>query len=304
MNLRNHTKERKQEPMKGIAKGWKAVMIVKFALAILWSSSLTAPAASFDCPAYIGACPLNVIWLTGTISPGDAQLLQKILVDRRAQVSVVVFADSPGGNLIEAMEIGRLIRSLRVASAVGWVFENKRPPIIYYPEASLEQATGDLIVPHSDADHSLCESACALAWLGGTPRIGYAFLGVHSIALRHIAPSHVYQGDRMTMGKATELMKEYLAEIDAPSSLEKLIEETPAAKTKLLSFDYIMQEVDVRTDDEKIAANRKCGSDFLTFEDIRLGRTDPSEFAKVSVCVQKVLTPMREDALAKFLAKN
>jgi hypothetical protein len=87
------------------------------------------------------------IYITGEIFAPDETAFRE-LADRYPQA--VVYLDSPGGELVPGIEIGKLVRERGYATVV------------------LEQST--------------CNSACALIWLAGTPRYlqGSGNLGFHA----------------------------------------------------------------------------------------------------------------------------
>jgi hypothetical protein len=88
----------------------------------------------------------NVISLHGMIETGDDTRLAAIVV----RAGVIVLLNSPGGYVETALSIGRLVRSRLYATAVG--------------------------------EGSICNSACTMIWLAGSPRNldRRARLGFHS----------------------------------------------------------------------------------------------------------------------------
>jgi hypothetical protein len=88
-----------------------------------------------------------VIIVDGTLEEGDEKIFRKVALPLE---NAVVFFNSPGGNLLAGLGIGRAIRLQEFATAV--------------------------------ADSNLCASACGLAWLGGTQRLAgpNARIGFHA----------------------------------------------------------------------------------------------------------------------------
>lgn len=99
----------------------------------LAAMALPAKAASFR-SATAGAAPMVLI--SGEFAYGDGERFQR-LAATLPKATTVVF-DSPGGNLMAGLQIGETIRA---------------------------KGYGTLV-----ADGSVCASACAIAWLGGTKR--------------------------------------------------------------------------------------------------------------------------------------
>jgi hypothetical protein len=106
---------------------------LSLALLILWIP-MGALAAEIRAEPHDGA--LNVISISGSLEAGDSQ---KFWDATKAVPKGLVVFSSTGGLLVEGLAIGEQIRLKGFASAV--------------------------------AENTLCASACALAWLGGRPRL-------------------------------------------------------------------------------------------------------------------------------------
>jgi hypothetical protein len=93
----------------------------------------------------------DVIWFAGQVANDSADLFKQALDDNNIAPGATVMFQSPGGNAIQGMQIGRLIRERSLRTSVG-----KRP------------SSG----PNQDrvADSGLCISACSVAFLGGVVR--------------------------------------------------------------------------------------------------------------------------------------
>ncbi len=111
--------------------------------------------------------------LDGKLELADGEAFAK-LVDGMDHAVVVL--NSPGGNLVAGLAIGRLVRLRAFATAV--------------------------------PDDALCASACALAWLGGTKR----YLGPHS-ALGFHAAAVMHRGQAVESGVGNALIGSYLAQL-------------------------------------------------------------------------------------------
>jgi len=113
------------------------------------------------CPQGGAARPL-VLLVEGRFVPGDAQRLRRgveaIGRDSRVYLCGVLF-DSPGGDLYEAMSMGRYIRSQRLATRVRL--------------------------------QARCYSACVFAFVGGVVRLPEGWMGIHAFH----APALLGNGD-------------------------------------------------------------------------------------------------------------
>lgn len=133
-----------------------------------------------------------VATLTGNFGVGDAQTFREFMARPRTQAIQVLFLNSPGGAINEAIEIARLVRRARLATAV-------------------------------DASVASCDSACTLVFAAGVRRhyvhgdqiadgfssmLGLGFHGAHR------------RGDRITLAtkstEATERMRALFAEMGIP----------------------------------------------------------------------------------------
>jgi hypothetical protein len=105
--------------------------------------------------------PLGGVVIEGSISPGDfVEFATLVLATKGANV---VWLASPGGNLSEALRIGRLIRQLAL--------ETRAPIDRARPLVRLE-----------DADNNTCASACFFLYVAGVNRQG-SVLGIHKPTL-------------------------------------------------------------------------------------------------------------------------
>jgi len=114
------------------------------AFAALFSCGATAA----DITPYIRDGVTQVIFIAGTITPGDRQKFANIALSTDRAVVVLL---SDGGNLREALEIGKAIRMKGFPTYV--------------------------------APNDVCASACALIWLAGSPRnmSSSARIGFHAV---------------------------------------------------------------------------------------------------------------------------
>jgi hypothetical protein len=86
------------------------------------------------------------IYLSGEIARGDAERLVKLIADNRIPAATLYF-DSPGGNLLEGLALGRLVRKLGFWTDIG-------------------RRRGET----NETAGGICLSACAYAYLGGVYR--------------------------------------------------------------------------------------------------------------------------------------
>ena len=146
--------------------------------------------------------PLGGVVIEGSIAPGDfAEFAALVLATEGANV---VWLASPGGNLSEALRIGRLIRQL--ALEVRAPIDRARP-----------------LVHLKDGDNNTCASACFFLYVAGVYRQG-SVLGIHKPAL----PADEYfalglDGSVAAHRKIEEATVAYLDVMGAPARYASLM---------------------------------------------------------------------------------
>jgi hypothetical protein len=105
-----------------------------------------------------------VIYLDGTITAGDGKRLEKYIVEHHVPSQSWVVLNSPGGNLFEGMELGRIIRKYYLRTDVARRRPNSSNQFDYLPGG--------------------CYSACTLAYVGGRFRFLHSasHFGIHRFA--------------------------------------------------------------------------------------------------------------------------
>lgn len=207
-------------------------------------------------------CRGRQLLLQGEIAPGDhdrivARMHQLVAVDdlpdvQDPDVLWTVKLDSRGGDLDEAMRIGRYLRRVLATTEVGYRYARRLDGVWDYARSSdlvclgggdrLGGCATSLIA----AD---CTGACLLIWLGGAER--YALegrLGTHGLAGAH-EPVAAYMRE---MGAAVEAVPEPAPDADGwldygarrvlggrSAALESLIAECPAPLTADESYASI-----------------------------------------------------------------
>jgi hypothetical protein len=166
-----------------------------------------APAATIVA-APIGPRDSGAIVVSGILKPGDDEVFSKLLM--QFPKGVVVF-QGDGGDLQAAIQIGTAIRLKNYATLV--------------------------------STNSRCASACAVAWLGGSPRLmeDGAQIGFH-------AAYAVKNGQLSEIGVPNALLGVYLGKIGLPDRAVVYITESPPdSMTWLRSDDAEKEGIDVRT---------------------------------------------------------
>jgi hypothetical protein len=140
-----------------------------------------------------------IIFADGMIAPDTSARLEQFIRSNRVPFRSTIYLNSPGGDLLAGIELGRTIRKYHLVSEVG-----QRGPY-----------SGESIFQSIDIRPGACVSACALAFLGGEYRFvnnssGY---GVH----RFYSISKTLNGDAAQIVSAAVV--QYIRDMDVDPQL-------------------------------------------------------------------------------------
>ena len=232
----------------------------------------------------------NTIWIIGDIQHGDALKFQSLLSEADF-VSEVVLA-SKGGDLTEAMKIGRMIRQNFISTQdAGGITPSNRCSVATHSFGSVPPMT-----PEQERSDCACYSACFVIWVGGVPRTQDSFrptdgrggLGIH----RPRFNSTFFAGLTAAEAEAqydvlVEDTKSYLVEMDVPSYLIEKMFSVSSSNMYLLSRD----EIEGMSTSPAIAEwfKSKCGE---------LSASDRAELAELQYAV--LLRTLRPEDEPRF----
>jgi hypothetical protein len=192
------------------------------ALLAMLTISPTTVAANFSlsdlnglgCENLQGSRDCVTMLLAGEIEQGDAERLlgfidatSKILssnLKRPVRVGKI-YLHSNGGNLLEAMKIGRVIRNNLMSV----------------------QVTHD----------SVCYSACVIAHLGGVVRIPVGPIGIHSFYSSEFVGAENFASSSKKYNDISELVTAYLREMRVPTALLDEMMKVSHKSLKILDFE-------------------------------------------------------------------
>jgi hypothetical protein len=154
--------------------------------------------------------------ISGTITQTDAKALQELSADMEHDY-LTVYLDSKGGDVIAAMQIGRLIRKYEATTLIG---------------LDDEDALRD---PLRDAN---CYSSCALIFIAGVLRLSLGQLGLHRPYLASVPQS------RQAVEKQVPLMlsgiKQYITEMGITDNFyEQMVNTEPSQMVIYNSDNYV-----------------------------------------------------------------
>lgn len=192
-------------------------------LSIAWGNTSVAAGKSvpgtdylritMEAPGYAGRDASDDRWLVflqGYIDTGATARLERALDGQRVR-SAVVYFDSPGGHVVEAMALGRMLRERRFATSVG-----VRSP--------------DGVLPRPGH----CYSACPFAYAGGVRRS----LGPGSVLGVHRAENIVPLPDETAFQNVvSNQAADYLAKMGISEELVTIMSEVPHDTIRELTAD-------------------------------------------------------------------
>lgn len=155
--------------------------------------------------------------LTGEIRPGDTQRLKDVIAHAEYSLSAkglkarasLVLLHSPGGDLLEGMKLGRLIRSRQIGTTV--------------------------------AADSVCASSCVLVLAGGVKRIPSGRVVVHSFYSPALLGTNDFALAEKKYSAASEVVRIYLKEMRISSALLDEMMRIPHFKSHDLSVEQMSQ---------------------------------------------------------------
>jgi len=206
--------------------------------------------------------------LEGNIEPGDYDKLRNVYGDVRANQFYLgslqanqLYLASPGGDLTEAMKIGRLVRALKLHTVVPSRPDDPRTFDVMVTEHNLKEPKANYT----------CASACFFIFVAGVERTADlgsdAILGIHKPYLS--ASDLKSQSGEQAISSANQvraIVENYLKEMGVPTKYADVMFSTPKDKVRWVGNadfkadlegvipalrDWLAARCDKRTDVEK-----------------------------------------------------
>jgi len=172
----------------------------------------------------------GVLILEGKIERGDYIKVRNFLGDATNfnKMTGEVFVASPGGNVVEALEIGYLIRRLRLSTDA----PSQPPPS--------ERSSGNEIIHPNELTNPrnyLCTSACFLLFVAGIYRefLWAGRLGLHHPRLEYKPIGATENALSMAEEEMRDRVKNYLEEMNVPDKYLTLMYSTAPNETRLIT---------------------------------------------------------------------
>ena len=291
--------------------------------AAAWLTAVVAPASGAEIrdatPEELLRVGTSII-LEGKIEAGDYDKLLKLIdvncgYEFKGMPACAdgIYLASPGGDVIEAMKIGRLVRKLRL--------ETRVPSDL--PPRYRQKAEAILKDPKSNF---MCASACFFVFVAGINREGGEggiyppILGIHrpyfsDVELKRLSGNQVIASS----GQMRTLVRDYLKEMGVLAKYADLMSSTPKEQVRFLNdedfesdFEGYIPELrdwleakcnsltDIEKSVEKVIEGKKRHREVLTESEERMNRMLSEKHIQQGECHAKVLSKLREDAWRQF----
>ncbi len=216
----------------------------------------------------------------GPIEPGDTGKVTSILEKARGQISYI-FLYSPGGDLIEGMNLGRLIRSLELTTWVPGGFKGQSP--------SCSKRNSDIVPVPKDSKNCICASACFIAYVGGADRTA-GHLTIHrprfaSADFGKLTPDQAKQEHAKLIG----ITSSYMKEMEVPNRIIEEVIAVPSNEGRVLDHDTVTTFLSVESPARQEWIQNRCGA----FEKNK-------SIKEVNFCKSKAQRELRLNAFEKY----
>lgn len=179
----------------------------------------------------------NALWIVGQIERGDADKFQK-LVSRapRKEGGISVKLASSGGDVIEAMRIGRQLRDLFIPASESTTSINGNC-------ASIMGFSGPTELEMRGSDSCGCHSACFVVWAGSPYRTGGSIeeggpdgIGIHRPRFDRSYFAGLSAAEAETEYKRlTDLVMQYFRDMGVPDEIAQKMFAVSSGEIQMLS---------------------------------------------------------------------
>ena len=243
---------------------------------LLISNTPWSPSAALDLKITKGA-----LILEGKIETGDHVSFRNFLSERSnfEKMNGEVFLASQGGNVIEALKIGYLIRHLRLSTDAP-----SRPP---------PSGRSSVILPIDLAKprNYQCTSACFLLYVAGIYRhfVWAGRLGIHRPQVEHKPIGTTEKEVSAATDEMRNMIKLYLETMNVPDKYLDIMYSIPPNEVHWLTQTEINSDLKGYVSEIRALLETKCDSHFLEKQSNEIDR-----------CVAKTNAELRAEAWSKI----
>jgi hypothetical protein len=229
----------------------------------------------------------GVLILEGKIEPGDYISVRNFLSEESnfKKMSGEVYLASQGGNLIEALRIGYLIRHLQLST--------NSPSRI--PRTII--GSGCKVILPSDLanrqNYYRCISACFLLYVAGVDRREAGLIGLHHPQLER-RPVEVTDNDiSIAMVDIRDKLKTYFAKMNVPNKYLDLMFSLPPNRVRWITQSEFDADLKGYVPEVRALLDAKCNS-----------RLEAEHSNEIHGCIAQIMTELRAEAWHKIVHRD
>jgi hypothetical protein len=235
-----------------------------------------------------GTC--TAILIRGEIVAGDADRFSETLRGKQPWIDTV-FLVSPGGNMAEALSIGRLVRRNLLTTSAPVDIQGDGKGYMDFPWASCK------------GNRCICASACFFIWVAGVERDGNA-IGLHR---PYIVPDEArklsLEEAEQAYGLLVDAVQAYLNEMDVPKKYFDQMIRTPSGNVVFLPWRQADKDFGGYIPGIAEWLKSRCGAMTPTEEHDFLEQ-DPSSVASLSVAEQHSYKALEQKYFGTMACEN
>ena len=190
---------------------YTVLILLLFSNTILASIINPGDTNSYGCEILSAKTPICLsISLIGEIEKGDSKRLQE-LINHFSKDGMVrigkLHLSSMGGDLVEALEIGNIVREHKIFTSVD--------------------------------PNKVCYSSCSLIYFSGVYRVPFGEIGIHSFYSKELLGSNNFSTANEGYEKISELLVAYFKKMRVPQAVLSEMNAVPHTKIRILSGDEL-----------------------------------------------------------------
>ena len=274
-----------------MVSGVKAFRRILACAAVVSNLAIGVPVAAATIEWREGPGELGALHLTGEIRRGDADVLARVWWDQvfltgaAATGRTRILLNSPGGDLTEALRIGRFVHELKIMTVAPSL------PLSGTPEATR---------PNDPPE--VCLSSCAFIWLAGPLRSG-TLVGFHR-------PYRMEQGrEQESVAEAAKLIDEYIAALGEDPTIRPLVMSKGRDAAISLSELQARTTVNLYSQAFDETVTNLCGSSIEALRnasietDLRRAPEATATAEKQLECESKALAELQRRAMTEYVGR-
>jgi hypothetical protein len=231
----------------------------------------------------------GILILEGKIKKGDYIKVREFLSNASnfEKMNGEVFLASPGGNIFEALQIGYLIRHLRLSTDAPSV-PSRPPPIV-------RDSDSEAIRPFelTNPKYYQCASACFLLYVSGIHRefIWAGRLGIHPPQLRYKPVGTTKKNLSVAMADVRSMLKIYFEQMNVPRKYLDLIFSLQQNKVHWITQGEFNADLNGYIPEVRALLAAKCNTN-----------TDSARSKEMRRCIARVKETLRLEAWRKIFS--